>query len=36
MQLVSCTACGAAMVDRSDDGAGVTGEAIEKPCGGKK
>ena len=35
IQLVSCTVCNAAMVERSDDGAGVTGEAIEKPCKGK-
>ena len=36
MELVSCTACGAAMVERSDDDKGVTGEGCEKPCGGKK
>ena len=36
IQLVSCTVCNAAMVDRSDDARGVTGEGCEKPCKGKK
>jgi len=28
--------CRAVMVERNDDGRGVSGEAVEKPCGGKK
>jgi len=36
MKSSTCQRCGAGMVERGDDGKGVSGEAVEKPCGGKK
>jgi hypothetical protein len=35
MKYAACQKCKAAMVERVDDAKGVTGEAVEKPCGGK-
>jgi len=36
MRLVECQRCGMSAIENTGDGRGVTGQLVDKPCGGKK